>query len=75
MKKNCLNCKWEPEWISCGAGSYKRRVGFCRFPFERPRNLPQCFVMTRPCVEVYEGGSGMIDDCVGWEAKDDFQHK
>lgn len=44
-KRNCLTCKWEPEWRSCGAGQYKRRVGQCRFPFKRPNNLPPCFII------------------------------
>ena len=71
MKRNCLNCKWEPEWRSCGAGKYQRRVGFCKFPFERPHNLPQYIFIKRYPIEVYEDGSGMRNDCVGWEAKEE----
>ena len=71
IKKNCLTCKWEPKWEVYGKGYYRRRVGPCRFPFQRPKNLPRCFIMQNRFISVYNDDSGMITDCVGWEAKEE----
>lgn len=69
-KKNCLNCKWEPEWDEwIGTKDYRRCHGHCRFPV-KIQLLPKVYTVVKKKIVRYNDDSGVMEICHTWEAKD-----
>jgi hypothetical protein len=68
MKKNCLTCKWEPEWSKWVGVEYKRCVGDCRCPV-KSQLLPAVYTLSKQGVTRYSDDSGLPTFCHTWEAK------
>ena len=69
--KNCLDCKYEPEWGETKAlsSNYPRRYGRCKWAGEIPV-LPAVYSLA-PARKVirYSDDSGIETHCKAWEAK------
>lgn len=71
MKKNCLTCKFEPEWkewYGDGADRYPRQVGRCRYVVVLPK-LPSVFQHSTLNIERYSDNSGIVTGCPTWSRK------
>ena len=69
IMKNCLTCKYEPDWSDWIGVDYKRRIGACKYPILIPK-LPSVYVITRRKVIRYSDNSGIETMCKVWEPKD-----
>lgn len=68
--KNCLNCKYEPDWGEWTGREYKRTFGECRYEVELP-DLPSVYTLTFRKVERYRDDSGIPKGCKTFEAKEE----
>jgi hypothetical protein len=68
MKKNCLTCKYEPDWSAPIGIDYPRQTGFCKWDGVIPL-IPAVYVMHREGISKYSDGSGVKTRCDTWEPK------
>lgn len=66
--KNCLNCKFEPEWSEPTKTEYPRRHGRCQWDGAIPV-LPRTHQIVKQPIVVYGDNSGVVTHCKTWEAK------
>lgn len=67
--KNCLTCKYEPEWSEWSGGEYSTCSGPCRWAGELPK-LPSVMQVTGPTHVIrYSDDSGIHRHCATWEKK------
>ena len=69
MIKNCLTCKYEPEWgepVSAGC-RFERRFGKCKW--DGLPKMPVTHVLTKKGITRYSDDSGIPGACKVWEAK------
>jgi hypothetical protein len=69
MKKNCLTCKYEPDWPAPKGKEYPRSCAPCKWDKELPP-LPGVMVIRREFVTRYSDDSGVIEHCKAWEPKE-----
>ena len=67
--KNCLNCRWEPEWSKWTGGEYSRCGGRCQIKIDIPA-LPRTWHIQKDYIERYEDNSGIPSGCKTWEPKE-----
>jgi hypothetical protein len=70
--KNCLTCKYEPEWGEWTSGTYSRCSGECRWDGVIP-SLPAAMYVSVSRVVRYSDDSGIERKCATWEGKADQQ--
>lgn len=69
MKKNCLTCKYEPEWGDPTKGEYARVFGTCQWPRVLP-TLPSVYrVHAEGITRFLKDDSGIETRCPTWTAK------
>ncbi len=68
MSKNCLDCKYEPEWGKWTSGEYKRQHGRCKWNKPIPK-LPAVVSVQISGITRYEDNSGVMLNCKTWEQK------
>ena len=69
MEKNCLNCKYEPDWNKwVGAGDALRCSGMCKFKSVFPKLPPTTTINIKPIIR-YVGDYGIYGRCPVWETK------
>lgn len=68
MSKNCLTCKYEPDWGSWGGVVYKKRIGVCQCPVVIPP-LPSVYTIHKKSITCYSDNSGIEISCKTWEKK------
>lgn len=71
MVKNCLNCKYEPDWSDWGKWKeleYGRQIGKCKFRLVLPV-LPAVFHLVKTPIIRYHDNTGIENCCRAWEAK------
>lgn len=66
--KNCLNCKYEPDWRPWTSGEYSWTSGKCKWDKPIPTLPAISIIATRPII-IYRDDSGMPRNCKTWEAK------
>ena len=66
--KNCLTCKYEPDWLPLSSVEYPRRMGVCKWDKEMPA-LPKPFLFIRNSIHRYSDDSGVPENCKAWGAK------
>ena len=74
MKKNCLTCKYEPDWDEWTKGEYPRQSGACKrkeWAKELIDRLPETYQVTVSHVVRYKDDSGVMNRCPAWEAKNE----
>ena len=73
MKKNCLTCKYEPDWSEWSGGEYSRQYGSCKWNGELKdrlkESLPETYTITIKNITRYSDDSGTMNRCPLWEAK------
>ena len=69
MKKNCLNCKYEPNWPDPIGRDYPRRIAPCLWDKPIPV-MPRTMRVVCEPVSRYSDDSGVIDNCKTWEPKE-----
>lgn len=70
MDKNCLNCKYEPDWSKIIGKEYPRRTGRCKWPLENELPVfPHTCQISFSLVERYKDDSGICVTCKAWEPK------
>lgn len=67
IRRNCLNCKYEPDWSEGGLLS-DRKLGACKWDKELP-NLPSIMGLLVNRVVRFRDGTGMPEKCKAWEPK------
>jgi len=68
-KRNCLNCKWEPNWSEPIGIEYARQHGSCKYSMPDIK-LPECSSpIYKNSVERYSDDSGICSNCKVWESK------
>jgi len=71
MVKNCLTCKFEPDWSEPrGSISYPLRSGDCKYEFEWPP-IPWIYLIQKRPLIRYEDDSGLPTSCNTWCKKED----
>ena len=76
MKKNCLSCKYEPDWSEWTTGEYSRQSGACKkteWANDLIKRLPATYQVTVKHVTRYSDDSGVMNRCPAWEPKDEFE--
>lgn len=68
MEKNCLTCKYEPDWGDWTAGEYSRCFGACKWDEGMPK-LPAVMTVQMSHVIRYSDDSGVHRRCDTWEKK------
>lgn len=68
MKRNCLSCKYEPEWGDMVGREYPRRTGTCMFEVVI-QTLPSCYSLTSRSITRHEDDSGIETNCRAWKEK------
>lgn len=66
--KDCLNCKYEPEWSEWSSGEYSRCSGACKWDGDIP-DLPEVYQVTVKHVIRYSDDSGIMRHCKTFEPK------
>ncbi len=66
--KNCLTCKYEPEWGEPTGSEYPRRHGRCKKEVALPKLPAVCRVLVET-ITIYSDNSGMPRKCATWEQK------
>ena len=69
MKKNCLNCKFEPDWGNWVTAGYKRCYGKCKWNNGIIPTLPQVYNITEKFITRYGDDSGTCQYCKTWQPK------
>jgi hypothetical protein len=69
--KNCLNCRYEPEWGAWVGGEFKRRVGDCKYDVAGKVQylIPGCHHLQMYPVTMHVDKSGLPIGCPTWEGK------
>ena len=70
--RNCLNCKYEPEWSEWKKieGFFSRCTGFCKFANKLSEIiLPACSHIHTDMIVRYDDDSGIKYNCPAWEPK------
>ena len=73
MKKNCLTCKYEPDWGEWTKGYHPRQSGLCKrkeFADELISKLPRSYQVTINGITRYSDDSGVMTRCPAWEGKE-----
>lgn len=68
MNKNCLTCKWEPEWSEWIGKEIRRCFGKCRYPL-KSQLYPQSYTVVNRVIERCSDDSGVCGACITWDAK------
>ena len=63
--RDCLTCKYEPNWGKVFGGDYPRRVGDCKNKIKLPP-LPKVYRVSIAVIERYSDDSGVIQNCPAW---------
>ena len=70
--KNCLNCKYEPDWSEFEQrGEYAWchvKFGICKWNKTLPQ-LPQCYSLSKNAITRNSDDSGIMLNCKAWEKK------
>jgi len=64
-KRNCNNCKFEPDWSEWRGKEYPRCSGKCKYPMTIPI-LPSVYRIQHSIIEKYSNGSGTMEHCPTW---------
>lgn len=64
-KRNCNNCKFEPDWGTWKGEAYPRCSGYCKYPVVIPV-LPSVYKLQHSIVTKYSDGSGTMECCPIW---------
>ena len=73
MRKNCLTCKYEPDWSEWSQGEYPRQSGACKrdkWAKELIAKLPETYQVTVKHITRFSDDSGVMNRCPAWESKD-----
>ena len=68
-QRNCLTCKWEPEWNDWVGVEFRRCYGKCRCPVNA-QTLPATYSLVIKSVERFSDDSGLPSRCYTWEEKE-----
>jgi len=68
MDKNCLTCRWEPDWVDWVGREFRRRGGRCRIEIALPV-LPATWSVLKEPILMHVDNSGMPTQCKTWEPK------
>lgn len=71
MAKNCLNCKFEPDWGEKQGREYAQEYGSCKFEPNIPPLPPTIIVSKAQNIVRYSDDSGIFSNCRVWEPKDE----
>ena len=66
--KNCLTCKYEPEWGAKVGIEYPRMTGMCQWAGDLPK-MPQTHTVKVEHITRYSDDSGIMHSCAVWEEK------
>jgi hypothetical protein len=66
--KDCLDCKYEPDWSDPIGREYQRRSGKCKWDKPLP-SLPQCYLVEKQFIVRFDDDSGIMRNCAVWEAR------
>lgn len=69
MKKNCLTCKYEPDWGRPVGREFPRQSGKCKKQVELPV-LPAVHEVHVKHIIRYSDNSGLPAKCPAWEPKE-----
>lgn len=67
--KNCLTCKYEPDWSRPIGVEYTRQTGKCKYIIKLPP-LPIVYQLTINWLTRYSDDSGLPGSCPAWVSKD-----
>ena len=66
--KDCLDCKYEPDWSEWSGGEYSICYGRCKWDKEIPV-LPKIYSLTKKSIIRYSDDSGVVTRCKAWKPK------
>lgn len=69
-KKNCLTCRYEPDWVLLSPISPDCRFGSCRYEgFDLDMSAPENRIRTMGEACTFLHPDYLIDNCPAWESR------
>lgn len=67
--RDCLTCKYEPEWGPVTKGDYPRCSGACKWNDPMPVTPKAVRVLREPILRYVTDNSGIHTNCRAWQPK------
>jgi hypothetical protein len=69
--KNCLTCKYQPDWSAWIGCEFRRCVGECKYDVIGKTQflIPECHHLQLYSITMYDDQSGLPSNCPTWESE------